>query len=392
MDGPMNGMRVLDLTRLLPGGLATQLLADLGAEVLKVEEPVTGDYMRYAPPIVNGASYSFLLVNQGKKSVALNLKESRGRELFYRLIPTADVLIEQFRPGVVERLGVGYEDVRALKADIVYCSLSGYGASGPYRKRPGHDLNFDALSGLLHMNSRAGRPLLPAVPVADMASGLMAAYAILAALLLRGKTGKGSFLDLSIFDTTVHMNLMNLAEALAGTEPQPEKTFLTGVFPCYNVYETADGRFIALAAIEEQFWDRFCHLVERHDLREKHLVVGDEAILVREALQGIFKQKTLKEWNQTFEGQDIPFAPVLTVHEAINDRHMKARRILKESRLPVETLPTLTHPVKWSPPGPERSGGPPSLGEHTLEILKEAGVSEADLKVLAERGIVRLQG
>jgi crotonobetainyl-CoA:carnitine CoA-transferase CaiB-like acyl-CoA transferase len=386
----MDGMRVLDLTRLLPGALATQLLADLGAEVVKVEEPIRGDYMRRAPPIVGDVSYPFLLVNQGKKSVALNLKEKEGRELFHRLVPTADVVIEQFRPGVAERLGIGYEDLTPLKEDIVYCSLSGYGAQGPYRKRPGHDLNFEALAGLLDMNSAEGRPVLPAIPVADMAGGLMAAYAVLAALLRRERTGKGAHLDLSIFDAAVHMNMMILAEVLGGGDPRAGGTLLTGLLPHYDVYETADGRFLTIAAIEGKFWRRFCDLVGRPDLRERHSAAGDGDVAPREALQDIFKGKTLEEWNRTFEGEDVPYAPVLTPAEAVEDPHFRERHLLRELRLPGGTFTTLTHPVRWSPPGPEREGGPPRLGQHTMEVLTETGAGEAELMDLARRGVIGL--
>ncbi len=388
MGGPLEGLRVLDLTRLLPGGLATQLLSDQGAEVIKVEEPVRGDYMRNAPPTARGISYSFLLVNQGKKSVALNLKDPRGRELFHRLVPTADVLIEQFRPGVAQRLGVGYEDVRELRPDIVYCSLSGYGAHGPYRDRAGHDLNYDALSGLLYMNSTDGRPILPAIPIADMASGLLASYSVVAALLLRERTGRGSYLDLSLFDAAVLMNLMNLAEALSGKEARPGGTFLTGLFPFYDVYETADGRFVTLAAIEERFWLRFCEIVGREELKEKHFVVGDEGEQVRRSLRRIFKSRTLEDWNEAFEGEDVPYSPVLSVEEAVQGDHLMARGLLQKARLPEGTFTTLAHPVRWSPPGPERQGGPPGLGEHTLEVLRETGLEEAELRKLSERGIL----
>jgi crotonobetainyl-CoA:carnitine CoA-transferase CaiB-like acyl-CoA transferase len=381
-------VRILDLTRLLPGGLATQLLADLGAEVIKVEEPEVGDYMRLAPPTVEGISQSFLLVNQGKKSVALNLKEQEGRDLFYRLVPTADVLVEQFRPGVVQRLGVSYEEVRRVREDIIYCSFSGYGATGPYKDRPGHDLNFDALSGLLHMGAAKGRPLLPAIPVADMASGILAAYAVLAALLWRKESGRGSFIDLSIFDAAVHMNLMNLAEAFAGGEPMPGRTFLTGLFPFYGIYETSDGRFLTIAAIEEKFWVRLCEVIGRPDLRDRHLATGEEGEAVRRVLQEVFSGKTLEEWDRILGMEEVPYAPVLSVTEALQDPQMRHRGHVQEVSYRGRTFRALSHPLKWSPDGPSRRGRPPELGEHTVEVLREVGVEEERVRDLARRGIV----
>ncbi len=386
----MEDIRVLDLTRLLPGGWATQLLADLGAEVIKVEEPTVGDYMRMAPPTLDGESYSFLLINQGKKSLALNLKEEEGRKILHRLVPTADVVVEQFRPGVAERLGIGYERAKALREDIVYCSLSGFGATGPYRDRPGHDLNFQALSGLVDMNTLDSRPVLPPLPIADMASGTLAAYAVLAALLRRERTGLGSYLDLSLFDTVVHMNLMNLAEVFVGRDPKKSGTFITGLLPFYDIYETADRRYLSLAAIEEKFWHRFCEVVGRSDLKEKHFITDGKGEGVKEELQKLFASKTLQEWDSIFDNEDVPYAPVLSVEEATKDGHLQRRGMLKREVLNGRTFTTLRHPVMWTPSGPVREGGPPELGEHTFDILTGMGLDPATLRELDRRGVVVL--
>ncbi|NIN65419.1 MAG: CoA transferase, partial [Anaerolineae bacterium] len=306
---------MLDLTRLLPGGLATQLLADLGAEVIKVEEPKAGDYMRAAPPTLEGESYSFMLINQGKKSVALNLKDRQGQDILHRLVPTADVIIEQFRPGVAEKLGIGYDQAKSLREDIVYCSLSGFGATGPYRDRPGHDLNFQALAGLIDMSTTARQAILPSMPTADITSGVFTAYAVLAALLRRERTGLGSYLDIAINDVVAHMNLLNFAEAFAGRDPHQGDTFVTGSLPFYNLYETADGRRISLAAIEEKFWVRFCEVVGKDELKGKHFIIDGDGD-VREELRELFASKTLSEWEQLLRDEDVPYAPALTVREA----------------------------------------------------------------------------
>lgn len=389
MHGPMDDLRVLDLTRLLPGGLATQLLADLGAEVIKVEEPNAGDYMRVAPPTLEGESYSFMLINQGKKSVALNLKDRKGQEILHRLVPTADVIIEQFRPGVAEKLGIGYGQARSLREDIVFCSLSGFGATGPYRDRPGHDLNFQALAGLIDMSTTTHDPTLPPMPIADITSGILAAYAVLAALLRRERTGMGSYLDIAINDVVAHMNLMNLAEVFAGHDPHQADTFITGSLPFYNIYETADGRHVTLAAIEEKFWQRFCEIVGKEELKEKHFIIDGDGN-VREELREIFASKTLSEWEELLRDEDVPYAPVLSVREAVEDPHLRAREMFTQLSLARGMFTALNHPAKWSPQGAIRDGGPPELGEHTAEILSQVGLTPSQLGDLEKLGVVRL--
>lgn len=391
MGQPLRDVRVLDLTRLLPGGLATQLLVDLGAEVIKVEEPEVGDYMRTMPPTVGGVSTPFLMLNQGKKSVAINLKEEAGRALFYRLLAEADVVVEQFRPGVAERLGVGYEDVRRRRPDVVYCSLSSYGRDGPFAGRPGHDLNFAALSGLLHMNG-AGRPVMPSTPVADVSGAVLVAYAIMGALYGRQRTGEGSHLDLSLYEAAIHVNFLNLAIALSGQPAAPGETLLTGLFACYNVYETADGRHVALGALEQKFWDRFCETVGHEELKEEHLRAGAEGGRVRDALERLFRRRSLDEWVEAFRDVDVPLDPVLTVEEALEHPQLRARGGLQETASPGGRIRTLRHPVQWTPEGPRREGTAPDLGEHTEAVLRAAGVSAQELRALERRGILRLGG
>lgn len=382
-------MRILDLTRLLPGDLATQLLADLGAEVIKVEEPEVGDYMRHLGPMLGDVGYPFLLLNQGKKSLAVDLKTEEGRDLFYRLVPTADVVVEQFRPGVAERLGVGYEQVRAHREDLVYCSFSGFGTDGPYRDRPAHDVNFTALSGALHMTAREGVPTLPGVPVADVTAAFLCAFALVAALRARDRTGRGQYVDLAIFDAALHLNVLNLAEVFGGREPEPGATFPTGLFPFYDLYATSDGRYVSLGALEEKFWNRFCDLVGRPEWRPLHLATGEEAEALRRSMASLFRSRTLEEWGALL-AEEVPFAPVRKVGEVPGDPQVQARRLVGTMRWEGQTVRHLRHPVRWSPARPERDGPPPRLGEHALPLLEEVGLTRAEVEDLAARGILRL--
>ncbi len=378
MEGPMKGMRILDLTRLIPGGLTTQLLADLGAEVIKVEEPKRGDYLREMAPRPSGQSPAFFLINRGKRSLAVNLKTPEGKEVLHRLIPSTDIVIEQFRPGVAEELGVDYKMARGLKTDLIYCSFSGFGARGPYRDRPAHDLNFMALAGGLHRASGEA-PVLPNVLAADIASGFLGAFAILAAVLERHRTGEGRFLDLSIFDAALYLNVLSLAVG---------ETFLSGRFPSYDVYETADGRFLSLAALERRFWGRLTEAVKRPDLAKLDLEQEEEARNAREVLRATFTQKSLREWDDILRRHDVPAAPVQRPEEVPQDPHVRALGLLREVRVRGESMPSLAHPIRWSKDGPERRGHAPLLGEHTKEILIELGYNVATIAEWAEGGIV----
>lgn len=392
MDRPLEGVRVLDLTRLLPGAFATQLLVDLGAEVIKVEEPGRGDYMRSAPPIQGGLSLSFLMMNQGKKSIALNLKEAEGRDIFLKLLQKADVLVEQFRPGVTERLGIDYRRVSELNRTIIYCSLSGFGQTGPDRDRPAHDLNFQALAGILYMSSSFGRPVVPATPAADLMSGALAANAIIAALLRLQRAGVGSHIDLSMLEAAFQLNMLNVAESLAGNEPRPGGTYLTGLLPSYGVYETADGAYISLAALEEKFWREFCRLVGRSDLAEFDPMGPGTDDRIREELEDLFRERTLKEWEETLAGSEVPYAPVVSVDEALDGDQVRALGILQEGMVPGMEVRTLSHPIRWSPAGPRRSGRAPALGEHTMSVLSEVGIAERTIRDMARRGVLGIDG
>ncbi|RME88692.1 MAG: CoA transferase, partial [Anaerolineae bacterium] len=319
---PLNGIRVLDLSRLLPGPFLTQLLVDLGAEVIKVETPRVGDYSRMAPPEM-GLGGLYEMVNRGKKSLGLNYRNRRGRELFLELAKTADVILEGFRPGSMDRWGIGYEAVRAVRPEIVYCSLSGYGQEGPYRDRAGHDIGYAAVGGALALNAPpgGGPPVPYGVPVADLSGGTLAAIAILSALFARERTGEGAYLDISLLDGVLAW-VMPLAGGayFHGLPIEGGKLPLSGGLACFNVYETADGKYITLAALEPHFWRDFCTVTGREDLLAHQFDPG-----LGEEIAAIFRQHTRDEWLSLFEGYDGCVEPVNSFEEMLNHPQVRAR-------------------------------------------------------------------
>jgi len=395
----LSGVRVLDLTRLLPGPYGTQLLADLGADVVKVEPP-GGDYAREMTPLTDdGVGRLFDAVNRGKRSVALDLKAPGGREAFFGLVETADVVFEGFRPGVADRLGVGYDDVREHAPDVVYCSLSGYGQAGPYGDRVGHDLNYVGVAGLLDMTRRGEgeRPRIPGLPVADMAGGLFAAFAIVGALLSRELSGgdgaaedTGEYVDVSMTDVIASLTTPVAADALAGEDPRPAGTPLTGRDPWYDVYEAADGRYLTLAALEPGFWANFCDAVDRDDLRAAHGTTDPaERRALREAVADVFAARPRAAWLDELADQDVPVGPVNTPVEALADPQLRARDLVVGSPA---AGPRLGFPAATDSGTAEATTPPPALAEHTEALLREAGFDDADLDRLRESGAIPAEG
>lgn len=375
---PLSGIRVLDLSRLLPGPYLTQLLADLGAEVIKVETPLAGDHARLAPPEM-GLGNMYEAVNQGKKSLALNYRNPRGRELFLRLAGTADVILEGFRPTVADKYGIGYEAVRAAKPDIVYCSLSGYGQAGPYRQRAGHDLNYLSIGGAFSLNGRPGeRPVPYGLPVADLSGGMLAAIAILGALVGRDRSGQGMYLDMALLDGVISwMTPLALSAYFSGLDVGAGTHPLLGGRAFFNIYETSDGKYLTLAAIEPHFWGDFCKTIDRVDLIERQY---DPALSPE--LEDIFKQKTREEWLALFANNDACVEPVNSVEEMLADPQVQARgHVHMEDGKPVGMYSPFVFARQERVPAP-------ALGADTRALLGEIGVSEEEISVLAERRII----
>jgi crotonobetainyl-CoA:carnitine CoA-transferase CaiB-like acyl-CoA transferase len=363
--GALAGLRVLDFSTLLPGPLAGLMLAEAGAEVTKIERPGTGDEMRGYPPQVGGESALFALLHRGKKSVALDLKQPGALDRLQPLLAGADVLIEQFRPGVMERLGLGYEQLRERCPRLVYCSITGFGQAGPRAQLAGHDLNYLALTGLLHLAcGRDGAPALPPTPIADIAGGSYPALAnILLALLARERTGRGCRLDISMTDSLFTLAYWALAQGLAtGDWPRPGQGLVTGGSPRYQLYACADGRWLAAAPIEERFWQRFCALV---GLAPALRVASAEPAQVTRELARIVAGEPGAHWERLFAGEDVCCCIVRELREALEDPHFLARELLaRRVVLPDGTrLPALPLPIAAALRAPDIERSAPALGQ-----------------------------
>ncbi|HYG65999.1 MAG TPA: CaiB/BaiF CoA-transferase family protein [Anaeromyxobacteraceae bacterium] len=388
MSGPLHGVRVLDLSRLLPGPFATMVLADLGADVVKIEDPQGGDFLRWMPPLAGEESGLFHAINRNKRSAALDLRRPEGAAAFLRLARGADVVLESFRPGVLDRLGLGWEALRAANPRLVLCSISGYGQTGPYRERAGHDLDYAAIAGVLALNGPPERPLPLGVQVADLAGGSWPAVTgILAALVRRGTTGEGAHVDVSMTEGALAMLAMHLGAAAARGAPLARGgELLNGGAACYDVYRTKDGRFVALAALEPKFFETFCAAVGRPELAERHLDDGGRG--PRAELEAIFAARTRDEWAAFAAEHDACVAPVLEGDEPRDDPQLRARGAFVEVDTPWEgrALPGVASPVRirgYDPP----LAPAPRLGEHTAAVLREAGLGEAEVEALRAAGI-----
>lgn len=383
----LSGLQVLDLSRLLPGPYCTQLLADQGADVIKIEDPVHGDYTRFTEPIVNGVSLLFEMLNHGKRSLALDLKADSGREVFLRLVRDTDVVLENFRPGVVDRLGIGYAAVAAINPGIIYCSLSGFGQTGPRRDRAGHDLNFIALAGVLDMNRRSDEPpVIPGVQYSDMTASLAAALGIMLALWNRERTGKGRYVDVGMLDATLATLVMPAASVLARQMSEHvRQPIFSGRLPCYNVYATADGGYMSLAALEPKFWRNFCTAVGRDDLLDQ-AYEPDAIPTVREVLAA----RTQEEWSEHFAGIDACCEPVQDLAATLRDPQVEARGMVIGAEHPVAgELQQLAAPFKFSATPLRPMHLAPAWGEHTREILAAVGFGRDEITALFEQGVVK---
>jgi len=388
-QGPLDGVRVLDLTRLLPGPVCTLHLADLGADVVKIEDTGGGDYARSLGSRPGAVSAFFRMVNRNKRSVAVDLKDPRGRSAFLRLARDADVIVEGFRPGVVAALGVDHAACAAVNPRVVYASISGYGQTGPRAALAGHDINYLGWAGVLDQTgSRSGAPALSNLQIADLlGGGAGAAIAILAALVGVQRQGRGRYIDVAMADGVLAHNIFALhaREQWGRTLPRGED-MLTGGLPCYGVYPTADGRWLAVGALEEKFWRTLCATIGRDDLLPGQYAQGDEGARVRGELEALFATAPLAEWLRRFDGVDACVAPVATLDEALADRQFAARGMI---------VADADGARSWAPPfalgdTPFAVRRPaPAQGEHSVELLRAAGVAADEVDALIADGVVR---
>ena len=381
------GVKVIDLSLFLPGPHLTMMMADHGADVIKVEPYDGGEPNRHIGPREDGETVYFRNTHRGKRSLRLNLKHAEGREILMRLAERADVLVESFRPGVVDRLGVGYAAVSARAAQLVYCSISAFGQSGAYRDRPAHDLAVESLAGLVSVNlDQDDRPAMPAVPAADMAASLMALSGILMALVKQRATGQGDYLDIAMHDALLAWTCNVMGPVFAeGRAPVPKAERTWGGNAFYNLYETKDGRWLALGASEHKFAENFLAKAGRSDLAPyAHKQPGEQGPLIA-YLRQLMREKTLTEWLAWLDGVDVAYAPVRSLKEAIDDPNTRTRGMLLEDERGRKHLGV---PIKFArePAAPRLRA--PGFGEHSAEIVKGLGYGDADVaRLKAERAI-----
>lgn len=390
-SAPLDGVRILDLTRLFPGPLATMMLGDLGAEVIKVEDPATGDLTRYWPPLKKGIGAGFLALNRSKLSFTVNLKDPKGRELFLRLAESTDVVVEGFRPGVMDRLGIGYEKLKEVREDIILCSISGYGQDGPFRQRAGHDINYCARTGVLGLTGvRNGPPSMLGIQVGDVTGGTWQALAgILGALFQRERTRQGQWVDIAMTEGTLTTTTLMLADAFIGEKIPPRgEAPLAGGYPGYGVFETADGRYLSVGALEPHFFDTLCEALGLPEHKGKTGLLGEEGRALREEIARILKSRTQREWMQVFEKLEACVEPVLEGEEVLAEPQLNHRGMFFKMDHPdAGPIKQMSTPLKLA----NRSAPhlpPPRLGEHTADILKRLGLSDEEIQSLAEAGTI----
>ena len=388
MTLPLEGVRVLDLSRLLPGPFASLVLADLGAQVDKIEEVKGGDYLRHMPPLVGDESGMFLAINRNKRSASFDLKKPEARDAFLRVVVGGkyDVVLEQFRPGVLDRLGLGHAALMAASPRLVVCALTGYGQDGPLAQRAGHDLNYLARAGLLGLRGPADRPPQPpGFQLADIGGALWSVIGILAALAERGKTGKGSVVDVAMVEASMGFAAASFGALLAGQVPKRGDDALTGGLCGYGTYETKDAKYMSLGALEPKFFLAFAGGVGL-DCDMTALVPGPHQAALKEKVAAIFRSRTQAEWIAFANTTDCCLEPVLEPGALASDEQMKARRLFFDLPSPWGTLTQLRLPV--GPRDESRHRAPPKQGEHTDAILREAGFTAAEIASLRAAGAV----
>ncbi len=395
LTAPLAGVRVLDLTRLLPGPYATQLLGDFGADVVKLEDTGAGDPVRLMPPHLGSSSMSagFFALNRNKRSIAVDMKREEGLAVVKRLAVKSDVVVEGFRPGVCDRLGLRYDELQEMHPGLIWCSITGFGQAGPYREHAGHDVNYLAIAGALGITvGRDERPVIPGVQIADLSGALSAVIGILLALRTRDRTGRGQLVDQSMTDAVVSLLSIHAAARFAGEELVPGRMTLSGGLPSYGVYRAKDGRHLALGALEPKFWQAFCGAAGKEDWVGRQFAQGEQRDALEADLDALFATRTAAEWLELTAEVDCCLAPVHSLDEVWEDPQIRERHLRA-------TVPTgLPDPKEADIVGPGIRLGEtpgkftrpaPALGQHTEEVLNDFGFGPMEVVGLKRAGVVR---
>ncbi len=381
----LKGIRVLDLTRLAPGPFCTMTLGDMGADVLKIEDTTKGDYLRTFGPVLKAETAHFLMLNRNKRSMTLNLKEEAGREILRKLIGEYDILIESFRPGVMDRLGLGYDSLSEINPRLIYCSISGYGQYGPMKSAPGHDLNYLAVTGILDSFANPGEaPFIPEIFLGDIVGGGMwATIGILAAVNNRNMTGKGQYIDVGMYDGLASLLNMYADSYFRGVPFESVKKAY------YNTYRTSDNRFVVICAGEPKFWINLCNELGKPEYISR-LGDGPEGQAEMKAeFDRIFATKTQAEWSEQLFNLDVAYSPIYNIEEVFDSEHFRVREMEWRMNHPVEgEIRSIGFPVKFKEDPASIRMCPPLYGEHTDEVLRKQGYSDEQICELREAGVI----
>ena len=393
MTLPLNGMTVLDLSRLLPGPVCSLHLQDMGARVIKIEDTGAGDYIRTLGMPAGMISPVFHILNRGKESVSLDLTAADGHNLLLKLVAQADIVLESFRPGVMKKLGLDYAHLREINPGLVMCSITGFGQTGPWAQKAGHDMNYCAISGVLEQMGNAGEaPALGNFQIADLAGGaLSAAMSILAAVIGSLRHGEGSYLDISMTDCTFAHHIIPLAQLNISGKTQPRgQDMLTGARPCYSLYETADKRYMALAALEKKFWDQACVILGRPDWQAHYYDAGRQADALKTEVAALFASQPQHYWRELFADSDCCVTAVLTPAEAFEHPQLMAREMITQLKISAQQTLRIPSPVfSFNGEKARVNNAGPAQGEHTLSVLRSLGLHETQINAWLEQGIIR---